>query len=186
MTPQQFSAGLRRKQEQLKRYAYTELPGMVARKTLRFIDGNFRAQGYQGPGGFQRWKPNTRKGTILIKKGHLRRSFRQQVAPGEVRTWSNSPYARPHNEGFKGPVQIKAHQRRRFQAERVGTGRFNKNGTERKKTIHTVAGVANVKAHTRNVKLPRRQFMPTGPGDAPVLMKSIERQVVKDLKQIFG
>ena len=158
---------------------------MAARKTLRFINGNFRAQGYQGSS-FQKWPANKRKGTILIKRGHLRRSFRQQIAPGGVRTWSESPYARIHNEGFSGTVSVKAHTRSKYKAQKVGTGRFTKTGKERMRTVHTLSGSHAVSAHSRKVAMPKRQFMPTGSGDAGTLIKSIERDVVKKLQTIFS
>lgn len=185
MNPQQFNLKLQRQQKKLKAYVYNLFPGMAARKTLRFIDGNFRAQGWQGQT-FQRWKKNTRDGTILVKKGHLRRSFRQEIAPGQVRTYSTSNYAAIHNRGFNGTVNIGAHERRIYTASRIGTGKFNKNGTERMKTIHTESGRVNVKAHTRKMNIPKRQFMPEHWNDSPVLVNAIRRDLIKELKRIFN
>ena len=184
MTPNQFSQIFRRKEQELKRYVITELPGMAARKVLRFINGNFRAQGWQGQT-FEPWKKNTRRGTILIKKGHLRRSFRQEFAGGTVRTYSTSKYAAVHNRGFSGNVSIRAHQRRKFEAQSVGTGKLNKSGTERTKIVHVENGRINVKAHTRKMNIPKRQFMPESWNDSPVLVNAIRRDIVKRLKYIF-
>lgn len=185
MNPQQFNLKLHRQQQELKAYMYNQFPGSAAIKTLRFIDGNFRAQGWQGQT-FQRWKKNTRDGTILVKKGHLRRSFRQEIQPGQVRTYSSSKYAAIHNRGFNGTVNIGAHERRKYTASRIGTGKFNKNGTERMKTIHTESGRVNVKAHTRKMNIPKRQFMPEHWNDSPILVNAIRRDLQNELKRIFN
>lgn len=185
MDAQSFNAELRRKTKELEQYALTEFPGMAGRKILRFINGNFRAQGWQGAG-FQRWKPNRRGTTILIRKGLLRRSIRQQVTPGAVRTWSDSRYAAVHNRGFKGTVRIKSFKRRIFTAQRVGTGKFTKTGKERKKTIHVQTGSTIVKAHSRKMNIVKRQFMPESSNDSPVLVNAIKRDTIKKLKTIFG
>lgn len=185
MNAQNLPSHLRRQAKELERYVMTEFPGMAGRKILRFIDGNFRAQGWQGAS-FQRWKPNRRGGTILVRRGILRRSFRQEVGAGSVRTYSTSPYAAIHNRGFRGTVSIKAHSRRKYEAQRIGTGRFTKTGRERKKTIHVQSGVIQVKAHTRKVNIPQRQMMPERYNDSPVLINSIKRDVIKTLKNIFN
>jgi len=65
MNSKQFNLKLLRQQKELKAYVYNQFPGMAARKTLQFIDGNFRAQGWQGQT-FQPWRKNSRNGTIHI------------------------------------------------------------------------------------------------------------------------
>lgn len=186
MNANNFGASLAQKTAQLQQYARAEMPRMASAKILRFIDGNFRAQGYQGQT-FQPWKQNLRKGTILVKKGRLRRSFRCQILPdGSVRTFTNTPYAKIHNNGFKGTVTIKQHQRRKYTASKMGTGRFTKTGKERMKTIHTVTSSTQVRTHTRRVNIVRRQMIPTSTQDAPVLMASIKRDIVRSIKQIFN
>lgn len=184
MRAQNFPGELRRMSRQLEQYALHVFPAMAGRKTLRFINGNFRAQGWQGAS-FRRWQPNRKQSTILIRKGHLRRSFRQRIAPGEVTTFTDDPKAAVHNRGFKGTVSVKSFERRRFSAQRVGTGRFTKTGKERKKTIHVESGRTIVKAHARKMNMPQRQFMPERYNDSPVLINSIRKDVVKTLKTIF-
>ena len=82
-----------------------QFAGMAGGKTLRFIDGNFAAQGWQG-GTFKRWlkrKKNNKRNAgknILSGIGTLRRGFNYgEVRPGEVRVYNNVPYAKIHNEG---------------------------------------------------------------------------------------
>ena len=179
-----FSAKVRRQAAELERYVNAVFPGMAGNKTLRFIDGNFRAQGWQGAT-FKGWKANARGSTILIRRGQLRRSFRLDARPGYVRTWTNDPKAAVHNRGFKGTVTIREHKRRKYQKSRVGTGRFTRTGKERKKTVHVQTGMTTVKQHEREVNFPQRQFMPEKWNDSPVLVNSIRRQVTNDLKNIF-
>jgi phage gpG-like protein len=185
MNASQFPQQLRAKAKELERYANTRWPGMAARKVLRFIDGNFRAQGWQGAT-FEAWKPNARRSTILIRRGHLRRSWRQQTGPGMVRTYSTSPYAAMHNRGYRGTVTIKAHERRKYAARKIGTGKFTKSGRERMKTVHDHVGNAQVREHVRTMNIPKRQMAPNSPNDSPVLVKSILRDMEKEIKNIFS
>jgi hypothetical protein len=55
MNSQQFNLKLQRQQKELKAYVYNQFPSMAARKSLQFIDVNFRAQGWQGQA-FQPWE----------------------------------------------------------------------------------------------------------------------------------
>jgi len=183
MQAEQFPAHIRALAKDIEHYALVEWPGMAGKKILRFIDGNFRAQGWQGTT-FQPWKEISRKGTILVKTGKLRRSFRQEISNGAVRTWSTGPYAKVHNEGFKGEVNIRAYKRSLYVASKIGTGRFTKTGKERTKTVHTKTGESMVKAHIRNVNMPKRQFMPMSYQDSIILWNAIKRQTIKDLQRL--
>lgn len=185
MTPEQFQANLQQRTAQLKNYFEAEFPRMAARKAIRFIDGNFRAQGWQGAA-FQKWKANIRKGTVLIKTGRLRRSTKFETGPYSARIYNDAPYARHHNRGFKGTVTVAAHTRNRYTAVRVGTGRFTAKGNERTRTVHQVSGTSRVRTHTRRVNNPRRQFMPESINDSPVLYDSIKRDVVAAITRIFN
>jgi phage gpG-like protein len=84
-------------------------PSKAGDITLRFIDGNFKAQGFQGIT-FMKWairkaasKKDKRKGrAILVNKGRLRRGFRKQVqGAGAVAIINDVEYARVHNEGLQ-------------------------------------------------------------------------------------
>lgn len=172
---------------QLEHYVRDEMPRMVKRKVLRFIDGNFRAQGWQGRS-FERWKETMGKAkgrAILIKTGKLRRSFHGDTPPYEAHIWSDSSYARAHNRGFNGTVQVKAYTRHTYTASQVGTGRFNKSGTERTKTVHQVTGMTQVQAHQRQMNIPKRQMAPEDMHDTPVLVDAIKKDAIKAIKNIF-
>jgi phage gpG-like protein len=171
--------------DELLRYTRDEFPRMARNKALRFIDGNFRAQGWQGRT-FNKWKPNRKGTTVLVDKGNLRRSFGSEIGPFMVRIYSSSPYARVHNRGFNGTVSVKGYTRFKYEQARVGTGRYTKSGTERTRRVDVLTGTTQVKAHQRRVSIPKRQFMPEDAQDSPVLWNSIEREVVKAIKKIFN
>jgi phage gpG-like protein len=132
-------------------YSFPQKAGDIA---LRFIDGNFKAQGYQGAS-FVKWKNVQRRmqGTkaykygkasaktrnILIGKGRLRRGFRKQVeGAGAVRIINDAAYAQVHNEGLQ-----------------AGRSKFT---------------------------MPKRQFAPIEPNDSPVLVNAIRRMIERELK----
>lgn len=182
MTPQEFEKALTAKAREIQTYANTQFPSIAGNITLRFIDGNFRAGGFQA-GTFKRWKRG--KGTPLIKTGALRAANYYTTQPGQVTIKNNMPYARVHNEGFKGAITIKAHTRNTYGKTKVGTGRFTKTGKERQQTLTVKTGEHKVRSHIRQVNIPQRQFMPISPTDSPVLNNAIQRQVSRDLQQII-
>ena len=184
MDAKNFPKDLQHKADMIRDYANNTFPRMAGAKILRFIDGNFRAQGWQGST-FQRWQPNKRKGTILIKTSRLRNSISQSFGPREVVTFTSVPYAGVHNRGFSGTVSIPAHTRTKYAAVQVGTGQYTNHGTERTKTMHKATGSTQVKSHQRKMNIPKRQFMPEKYNDSPVLINSIKREVINTLKTIF-
>src|SRR5690606_20522690 len=161
MSPEEFSQRIQTKAKEVKRYVEHGFPVAAGNTALRFVDGNFRAQGFQGQG-FNRWKGTKRGGTILVSPGggSLRAAtyVTYQIAMATLR--NNMKYAKTHNEGFKGVVNVKAHSRNRLAKVRVGTGRMTKSGKERMRTMTTKIGQTSVKAHTRMMNLEQRQFMP--------------------------
>ena len=153
-------------------------PSMAGEKALRFINGNFRAQGYQGAT-FNKWKSIQRKGTILVHKGHLRRGFRAEVkGMGVVAITNNVPYANIHNRGFSGTVRVGPFKRRI-------TGRAARYSVKTRKRLKDAKynkGFATVQAHTRKVNIKQRQFAPITANDSPVLTNAIRREIIKQLQ----
>lgn len=185
MTPEEFSRALERKASEVKNYAMNRFPSVAGNIALRFINGNFRAGGFQGQS-FDRWKKsNKKRGSTLVDSGALRADNHYTTQPGQVTLKNNRPYARLHNEGFKGTVTVKAHTRNKYSRRKVGTGRFTRTGRERMQTVTYKSGESAVKAHTRKMNIPKRQFMPTNARDSVVLNRAIERQVTRDIKQII-
>ncbi len=182
MTPEEFEKNLQTHAKAIEKYATISFPTTAANVALRFINGNFRAGGFQGST-FKKWKGS--KGTTLVKTGALRAANTYTAQNGQVTLKNNMPYAKVHNEGFKGTVAVKAHTRNTYATAKVGTGLFTKKGAERTQTVSSKVGEKQVKAHTRKVDIPQRQFMPINENDSPVLKNAIQRVVAKDLEKLF-
>jgi len=184
MTPLELSALIDRKARALKAYAMTQFPSKAGNIALRFVNGNFRAQGFQGTS-FKKWKSKKKGGTILVKSGKLRAGTYYTTQPGQFTIKNDLPYAKVHNEGFKGQMSVKGHSRNKYSKTKVGTGKFTKTGKERTRTMTMKTGQSGVKGHSRTVNMPQRQFIPTTKSPSPVLNKAILREVVKDIDQIM-
>lgn len=176
MNPNQFQQLIQRKAKQLKECIENQLPKMVGNTTKSFIEGNFRAQGWQGEG-FSPWKPNQRKGRILVKSGNLRNSTSYITSPNTVTLYNNVPYAKIHNQG--GKIQkiatVTAHTRRAH--------------TRKDKTKGRIAVPSStVKTHSRqmNLTIPRRTFFPTAQRDSRVLNQALQRNTLKQISTIIN
>lgn len=177
MNPLQFERLVRQKAQELQKYAQLEFPTEAGNTALRFINGNFRAQGWQGAA-FKPWKANKRKGRVLVKKGHLRNASYYVLAPGIATIRNTQPYAQIHNQG--GTIN-----------KRVTVRAFTKKAYTRKKSTgrgRVAVQSHSVATHSRqmNLSLPQRQFAPTNSSPSSVLNKAVERGVVRAFKKIFG
>jgi phage gpG-like protein len=182
MSPEEFEKNIVTKAKEIESYALSRFPSMAGNISLRFIDGNFRAGGFQGST-FTKWKKS--KGTTLVKTGALRAATSYTTQPGQVTIKNSMPYAKIHNEGFNGTITVKAHSRNVYGKTRIGTGKFNKNGTERQRSLTVKTGQREVRVHSRKMNIPQRQFMPIHQNDSPILNNAIQRQVARDLQTIF-
>jgi phage gpG-like protein len=190
MDSAQFIRQSRRQAGRIATYINDIAPSMVVRKTLRFIDGNFRAQGWQGST-FQKWKDKQsnkgkdKPGQILIVTGRLRRGVNYTTnGRGEVLFYNNVPYAKIHNQG--GTINTVAHvngfSRRRFYTDEVSAP-----GARKTKFVKTKISEHQVKSHTRKMKIvmPQRQFMPYEDHGSPVLDNSIKRDLDREINKIL-
>jgi phage gpG-like protein len=183
-----FEQATRRQAQLVARYVIDQAPGMVVRETMRFINGNFTKQGWQGST-FQKWDTNKRKGTILVKSGALRRSINYKGAgAGAVLFYSNVPYASIHNRGGKitATANVREHERRIYKKMSVAqTSLKTRKTTTKIKKLNT--GVGGVKAHTRkmNISIDQRQFAPYKGHESPVLNGSITRELEREITKIF-
>ncbi|MDD4217464.1 MAG: hypothetical protein PHZ24_09040 [Bacteroidales bacterium] len=177
MNEQQFLADIDRKAKLIASYANSRFPAEAGNTALRFINGNFRAQGWQGKS-FQQWsKSDKLKGSTLIKKGHLRAaSYYVTTGAGSVTLRNTMPYAKAHNEGsYINAVQnVGAYTRKAHTRMQGG------------KLVKVRQSVVN--SHTRRLsfKMPRRQFFPTATSPSPVLNNAITRNIKREFKQIFN
>lgn len=160
----------------------TKFQEIATAKTLRFIGGNFAAQGYQGTT-FMRWasrKANTKKNqgrALLVQSGRLKRGWRGfNSAPGEVTIANDVPYAEIHNNGgiINKSARSETFLRNRY-LKGTNKGKF-------KRGVTTATKGFTYKEHT--IKMPRRQMMPTNDSDSPVLRAAIERDLLQEI-QLF-
>jgi phage gpG-like protein len=147
---------------------------------LRFIDGNFKAQGYQGTT-FIRWAvrksaDKKRKGrAILVDRGRLRRGFRKiRLGVGAVQIVNDVPYAQIHNEG--GTINMPARQS--VVHFKIKGGRYKFSSTKKANAAQKVSKSAH------NINMPKRQMAPIDANDSPVLSNAIKNYIIKELINI--
>lgn len=162
-------------------------PGLLGNHAVNFFLDRFKQQAWLG-NTLQPWRAR-RKGAkrpgraILIDSGRLRRSIRiTQITNGIVKIGTDVPYAKAHNNGFKGIVNVPAHTRNKYTKERLGTGRFTKTGKERTRLVIRAAGATTVKAHTKRVNLPARKFMGNSPYLTTQLKRILQAELMKGLR----
>lgn len=163
-------------------------PGMLGNDAVNFFLDNFKRQGWLG-NSIEPWRKRSPKAkrnrgrAILVDTGRLRRSIRIiQASGGVVRIGSDVPYAKAHNEGFRGVVNVKAHTRNRYGKFKEGSGKFTKKGKERMKSVTRVTGSGQVKAHTRKMNMPKRQFMGNSPYLTRLLQRRLRAEMMKGLR----
>ena len=129
-------------------------------KLTEMFNNNFREQGFFG----QKWvatkasKASKRgRGSILIVTGAMRRSIKSYVSGMAVVFSSHLPYTALHNEGGNFAVNVRAHSR-----------------TNRK-----TGNSYNVRAHSRQMSMPQRQFI----GDHEKVQEALGDIVNKNLQR---
>ena len=163
--------------------AVSELPTVLVNEAVNWTKNNFTRQGWPG-NGFQRWaarKPGSARNkgrAILVDTGYLKRSIRKiSVAPLQATFGTDAPYARAHNDGFKGTVNVGAHRRATIGTIKVSTGKTGQPFQKKK----TITGYGQVKAHQRKMNLPRRRFI----GYSPVLQSILRRKAIVHIGRIL-
>lgn len=161
-------------QAKLKK-ALNSLPTVLVNDAVNWTKDNFDKQGFPGKT-FEPWKQRAngkdpgRK--ILIGPGssRLKRSIRiVSTGPLKASFGTDTPYAAAHNNGFKGTVNVKSHQRNKIGTIKVSSGKTGKFNTKK-----TIVGKGTVKAHQRHMNLPRRRFI----GYSPVLQSILRRKAL--------
>lgn len=142
--------------------AIQKMPGIIATEAVNFSKERFVNQNWID-NTTEPWKrrktsrksATRNRGAILVDSGRLKRSIRKiKVATDYVEIGTDVPYARAHNDGYRGRKTVKAHNSR------------SRNGTSYK-----------VKSYTANVNLPRRRFI----GESTALNKRIERTCTAEI-----
>jgi phage gpG-like protein len=156
--------------------AVNKLPTILVNEAVNWTKENFSRQGFPGQS-FNSWPPRAsnairNKGrALLVNTGRLKRSIRIiSTGPLQAKFGTDVPYAAAHNNGFKGTVNVKAHQRNKIGNIRVSTGKTGQPFKNKK----TITGVSNIKAHQRHMNLPRRRFI----GYSPVLQSILRRKAI--------
>lgn len=166
-----------------------KIPRMVAKKAEGFFIDNFRRQGWLDKQ-LEPWparKPGARRNkgrAILVDSGALRDSIRiVQADWGQIRIGSYLPYAAVHNFGLKGTVQVREHRRTASRTTRIKGG-YSGLGSERGRgRKHKIAGAEHtVRAHSRKVNMPKRQFI----GYSRTLEKTINLYIQRELDKVFN
>ena len=135
-------------------------PAVVAETAVEYYKERFKEKAFDGAP----WVPGRPKksGSLLVQSGNLMNSIRPDyVGPDKVIISAGNaqvPYAKVHNEGFEGDVAVKSYVR------------STKKGQASKKEKDAGDAPGTVKAHTRHMKIPQRQFM----GDARELSDRIK------------
>jgi len=130
------------------------------------------------------WGRRERRGrAILVDSGRLRRSIRVVMVSGaRVVVGVYVPYAKAHNDGFKGTVtqRVAAYRYSRYGTEKRGTGVYSiKSRRESMKAVRVQMGEVSVRAHTRTIhqRIPRRRFI----GQSAVLDRNLQRMMTAEL-----
>lgn len=121
------------------------------------FDRNFEKKGFFD----EKWKERQKegKGSLLHVTGAMRRSIRSAVRGRGVAFTSDKPYTAVHNEGGKFTQNVRKHTRRNKITGKTYT----------------------VKAHTRQVSMPKRQFI----GDSKEVQNAVKEIIYDNLKQYF-
>ena len=194
MTPEEFQKLVKQHAKEIKLYVNTRFPSAAGDTALRFINGNFRAQGWQGAS-FSKWKPNRRGSTALVKSGHLRSANYYTTMPGVATLRNTMPYAKTHNEGGNIKVPVTDKMRKfawaMYYKEAQSGVRTTRAGHQYQsievgRKANRWKALALTKKNTLDIKIEQRQFFPTTSSPSPVLNKAIQRKIEQELKNIFN
>jgi phage gpG-like protein len=157
------------------------LPHQMGVLAVAFSMERFRQQNWldKAPEPWKKRKKETAKNkgkSILMQSGTLRNSIRvTNESAMSVTIGSNIIYAKIHNEGSQETVQVRAHERA---IGSIDITELNKKGKQKKQAIKTP-----VKAHSRKMNMPKRQYM--GKSESLINRQTdlIAAAIIKALKQ---
>ncbi len=161
-----------------------DLPNYIGTEAVRFFKDSFNRQGFIDKGGVQKWKARSPKAKrnkgrkILIDRAVLKRSIRiTNKSNNSVTVGTNVPYAKVHNEGFRGVQHVRPHKR-------VATvkAKWKNSYTGRNVTIRGRGRRHNVRGFGRRMNMPQRQFI----GQSAFFDRRIQKQIGYRVKQALG
>lgn len=125
---------------------------------------------------------------ILVKTGKLKRDIHKISVTAERAIVGTSrltePYAKAHNEGFKGTVTVRAHGRNRY--KKVKETYADRNGITRNRTskqVDTAGSKIQVGTFSRKMDLPQRQYMGVSPLLDRRIQKVVTSKIIENIKQ---
>lgn len=166
----------------------TTLPYKVGVLMVAFSKDRFKQQNWLDSYP-EKWVPRSKKAkrnkgrALLVDKGALWRSVRIiSTTPGSVTIGSDLPYAKAHNDGFRGTVTVRAHTRERFGKSKVySLTERTKKGNRKSSTVTFKTGDSTVMEHTRRMNIKRRRFM----GESRYLNAQISRLITAEINKVF-
>lgn len=178
--------------EQRFKKVMTYAPAMLGNDAVNFFKDRFKFQGWFDKAA-EPWRPRkevTRWGktprnkgrAILVDKGRLRRSIRLIKASNLMAVvGTDVPYARAHNEGFKGTVtqHVNSFERRVFTNAKVSSIKSKKTRTQR-----VLTGKTPVRAFKRTIQqnIPKRQFIGSSTQLTKLLQNRLKIELLKSLR----
>lgn len=141
-------------------YIKNDAPDVIGQLAVNHFKKSFENEGFTDKK-LSKWAPRAKEPKlarkVLVGQGngdHLADSIDYTTVGTSVIIQTDKAYAEAHNEGYTGTQNVPAHTRR---------------GNP-------------VKAHSRNMKLPQRQFI----GDSDEMNNAIEKKIEKDLTKILS
>ena len=204
MTPEQFIRALKKKAVKMKQYISRTAPRIAGQIAVNHIREDF-ARGGMTHNGFQKWDETRRQksggknassqyGPLLSGRNRLTHSIGSQPGQGEVRIYTDVPYAAIHNNGGTTHPKVTPKMRKfawaMYYKETGITKKMKRGGKARKNRLANESEEARnwkrlalTKKTQLNVHVPQRRFMPDKPG--PELMKKVNARMDSDLKKIM-
>lgn len=137
-------------------------PDIVAETATEHFKDSFTKKAFDG----NPWAPAKvprKNGSLLVDSGNLVNSIRPAYIGRDkvIISAGNDKvgYAQVHNEGYTGPMSVPQHTRKTT-ARTINVPEYTRKG--KSVAAHSWAipgGNVSVKAHTRQVDIPQRQFM---------------------------
>jgi len=152
----------------------TQMPNLYKELGIvgeRFVLQNFDNQSWESTA-WEALKTPTGRNILHGVVPKLRNSFKTNLMPDGVEVYTNVLYAKAHNEGFKGRVNVKAHERSKF--SNLGKGK--------KKKLST----GKVNGFSRNMNLKKRQFAPTDSYPSQTLQNEANKTIENFFKPILN
>lgn len=189
MNPTQLARRLEKIRRDMLIYK-EQWPRTTGKIALDWVHENFDKESYRHNVMIP-WKKlkKSKDGKKLIRSGKLKASIKMRAFKAHFKIYTFNKYARVHNDGFKGTVQVRAHQRRKKLSGTIGDGiSYGANSSIRSRKRlkdKAVYQTSEVQAHKRKMNVPRRQFMPSAARGSNMLVTEIKKKTEKDIQKIL-